>query len=255
MPTCETFATVAIAWLRPALDLTTAGRFSNQERGMEIRTVRTALAFAGWGLLWVAALPSAAASLSTIGAAQPLPQYSAREMSIAGLATAGSAALVPPAAEDAPARPIKTVDAAASGSATPPIDDVQFVKQATENGRKEIVAAQEALPQLKNPDLKHLAAMLATDHAAANDQLSRLAEAKGWPVPSPQLNNGAAPAGTASTNFDAAWTAAMIAGHERSAALFRAQAQGGEDKDLRKYARETLPTIEKHLAELRRLQK
>ena len=47
----------------------------------------------------------------------------------------------------------------------------------------------------------------------------------------------------------------MIAGHERSVTLYRAQAQNGEDKDLRKYARETLPTIERHLADLRRLQK
>ncbi len=47
----------------------------------------------------------------------------------------------------------------------------------------------------------------------------------------------------------------MIAGHERSVALYRAQATGGDDKDLRKYAKYTLPTIEKHLAELRRLQK
>ena len=39
----------------------------------------------------------------------------------------------------------------------------------------------------------------------------------------------------------------MIAGHERSVALYRAQAQGGEDQDLRKYARDTLPTIEHHL--------
>jgi len=38
-------------------------------------------------------------------------------------------------------------------------------------------------------------------------------------------------------------------------ALYRAQAQGGEDKDLRQYARDTLPTIEHHLAELRSLQK
>ena len=41
----------------------------------------------------------------------------------------------------------------------------------------------------------------------------------------------------------------------RIAALYSAQAQGGEDPDLRKYARETLSTIQKHLAELRRLQK
>ena len=47
----------------------------------------------------------------------------------------------------------------------------------------------------------------------------------------------------------------MIAGHERSLALYRAQAQSGEDKDLRRYASDTLPTIEHHLEELRSLQK
>jgi putative membrane protein len=47
----------------------------------------------------------------------------------------------------------------------------------------------------------------------------------------------------------------MIAGHERSVELYHAEAQGGEDKDLRKFASDTLPTIEHHLAELRRLQK
>ena len=47
----------------------------------------------------------------------------------------------------------------------------------------------------------------------------------------------------------------MIVGHERALALYRAQAQGGEDKELRKYARETLPTIEQHLDWLRSLQK
>ena len=47
----------------------------------------------------------------------------------------------------------------------------------------------------------------------------------------------------------------MIAGHERSVELYSAEAKGGEDKDVRKYASDTLPTIEHHLAELRRLQK
>jgi hypothetical protein len=37
--------------------------------------------------------------------------------------------------------------------------------------------------------------------------------------------------------------------------MYRAQAQSGEDQELRKYARDTLPTIERHLAELKRLQK
>jgi predicted outer membrane protein len=38
-------------------------------------------------------------------------------------------------------------------------------------------------------------------------------------------------------------------------ALFSAEAKSGEDQDLRQFARDTLPTIEHHLAALKSLQK
>jgi len=171
--------------------------------------------------------------------------------------TAGSASLVPLMAAEMEANHASYVDAPdsnAGGAVTKPVDDLAFVKMATESGRKEVAAAREALPQLKEPELKRIAEMLVSDHSGANERLAKIAETKGWPVPAPQAA-APPPSGTASSNFDAKWTADMIAGHERSVSLYRAQAQSGEDKDLRKYARDTLPTIEHHLAELRRLQK
>lgn len=170
---------------------------------------------------------------------------------------AGSASLVPLMAADMQANQTATVEAPATGeggAAGKPIDDITFVKQATEGGRKEVDSAREAIPQLQQPELIRIAEMLVNDHSGANSRLAKIAEAKGWPMP-PRAPAGAPPSGTSSSNFDATWTAEMIAGHERSVALYRAQAQGGEDRDLRKYARDTLPTIEKHLEELRRLQK
>ena len=226
---------------------------------MKLRTgnVKTGLALAACGLLGGAALPAWSVSLSTIGPAQPLPELeNAAEFNAATAASAGSTTLIPVMAADVQAKTSNTVDAPASGAVPvgKPIDDIQFVKQATESGRKEVTASQEALPQLKNPQLKQIAEMLASDHSNANARLSQIAEAKGWPVPAPSAAS-APPTGTASSDFDAKWTAEMIAGHERSVALYRAQAAGGEDKDLRKYAKDTLPTIEKHLAQLRSLQK
>jgi putative membrane protein len=170
--------------------------------------------------------------------------------------TPGSASLVPLMVAEMEANHASYIDAAANiggGDAASP-DDVAFVKQATEGGRKEINLARDALPQLKQPELKRIAEMLVSDHTGANARLSKLAETKGWQLPAPQPA-APPPSGTASSDFDASWTAEMIAGHERSVALYRAQAQNGEDKELRNYARETLPTIERHLAELRRLQK
>jgi putative membrane protein len=84
-----------------------------------------------------------------------------------------------------------------------------------------------------------MAEMLVQDHTAANAKLSKIAEAKGWPLPAPQAAAPAARGHVRSGSFDDKWTAEMIAGHERSVALYRAQAQGGEDQDLRKYARDT----------------
>ncbi|MEO8017498.1 MAG: DUF4142 domain-containing protein [Pseudomonadota bacterium] len=170
--------------------------------------------------------------------------------------TAGSASLVPVMAIEMEANHASYVDAAANGGggevANP--DDLSFVKKASENGRKEVNSARDALPQLKQPELKRIAEMLVADHSGANARLAKIAQAKGWPVAAAQPA-APPPSGTASGNFDATWTAEMIAGHERSIELYRAQAQNGEDKDLRKYATDTLPTIEHHLAELRRLQK
>jgi len=201
--------------------------------------------------------PTWAISLSTAGPAQPIPDAPATSASFAPESlAAGSASLVPLMATDVQASQTTTVDAPATsgGDVGKPIDDITFVRKATESAYKEVNSAKEAIPQLTQPDLKRMAEMLVTDHSSANARLAKIAEGKHWPVP-PAPATGAPPSGTASTNFDATWTADMIAGHERSVAMYRAEAQSGEDSDLRNYARETLPTIEHHLAELRRLQK
>jgi len=223
---------------------------------MKAHSIKDVLLAAAAGA--VLAAPAGAVSLPSTATAQPIPEngrYPAAPLAIDSW-SAGSASLVPLMAADLPSRHA-AFDAPAEGAADAsqkPLDDMSFVKQATLNGRKEVAAAREALPQLKSPALKRIAEMLVTDHSGANERLSKIAEAKGWPVPAPQA--AAPPAsGTASSDFDARWSAEMIAGHEKSIALYRAQAQSGDDKDLRKFARDTLPTIEHHLAELRSAQK
>ncbi len=206
----------------------------------------------------IVAAPAWAVSLPAAGPVQSLPEKTLTAESLAPAASlaAGSAALVPLMAADMQANQTSTVDAPTTGGseAGKPIDDITFVRTATLSSYKEVSSAREAIPQLQQPELKRIAEMLVNDHTGANARLSKLADAKHWPVPAPQTQ-APPPSGTASTDFDANWTAEMIAGHEKSVALYRAQAQAGEDQDLRKYARETLPTIERHLAELKRLQK
>ena len=198
--------------------------------------------------VWAVSVPENANAQPRESAAAPSNQYVAANM------TAGSATLVPLMAMEMEAIHAAAVDAPAAGGGGQSDDDIAFVRQATENSRKEIQSARDALLQLKNPELIRVAEMLVNDHSGANQRLAKIAEAKRWPLPAPQMQP-APPSGTAIGNFDAKWTAEMIAGHERSIELYHAEAQGGEDQDLRKYASDTLPTIEHHLSELRRLQK
>jgi putative membrane protein len=203
--------------------------------------------------------PAWSVSMRATGPAETIPDPRATPVALplAENLAAGSATLAPLMAADGATYPNSRIEAGAEtggGNVGKPIDDISFVARATESGRKEINSAREALPQLQNPDLKRMAETLVNDHGAANTKLAKIADAKMWPVPPPPRHE-LPPAGTAIPDFDAKWTAEMIAAHERSVALYSAQAQGGEDPELRKYARETLPTIQHHLAELRRLQK
>lgn len=211
-------------------------------------------------LMAAASAPALAASLVSTSPAQPMPEYLMADNAMPepdGIDswTSGSAALVPVLVADSQSAALAPADAAADETGgMKAIDDASFVRKATESGRKEVAAARDALPQLQKPELKRIAEMLVSDHGSANEKLARIAQTKGWPMPAAQAD-AAPPPGDASGDFDARWTADMIAGHERSVALYRAQAQGGQDPDLRKYARDTLPTIEHHLHELRSTQK
>jgi len=220
-------------------------------RSTHITTGLLALGFAMAAPAWAVSVPEDARATPPDSGAAPTNQYVAVNL------TSGSASLVPLMVIEMEAEHAAAVDAqaqAGGGGGEKPVDDIAFVQKATESARKEISSARDALLQLKQPELIRMAEMLVKDHTGANARLSKLAESKQWPLPAPQPQT-APPSGTASSDFDAKWTAEMIAGHERSVALYRTQATSGEDKDLRKYASETLPTIEHHLAELRRLQK
>ena len=222
---------------------------------MKTRTLKTATLIAALA----AASPAWPVSMKATGPAQTLPDPAASAVSqpLAENLAAGSTSLIPVMAAELPATPASSVDASQQTGGSDvgkPIDDISFAARATENARKESTAARDALPHLQDPALKRMAEMLVKDHDDASTRLAKLAEAKQWPLPGLQRHDPP-PSGTAIPDFDERFTYDMIAAHERSVALYSAQAQGGEDADLRKYARDTLPTIQHHLAELRRLQK
>lgn len=176
----------------------------------------------------------------------------------AAFAAPGSSALVPLMAADAASHEFVSVDAvdapATGGLTSGSIDDIEFLAAATQTGLEEIQAARHAIPQLRDPRVREVAAALIAHHESANRSLADIAADKGWPVPTANTD-APIPAGTATPDFDDRWTDEAILEHERAIALYRAQAEGGEDRELRRYARESLPALQRHLDLLRSLQK
>ena len=145
---------------------------------------------------------------------------------IAANVTAGSATLVPLMAVEMEANHAAAVDAPAGGGGGQSDDDIAFVRQATENARKEVQSARDALLQLKNPEL-----IRSRRNAGERSQRRECNACRRSPRP----NNGryplrrlqtAPPSGTASSDFDAKWTAEMIAGHERSMSAVQRRGAG-----------------------------
>ena len=132
------------------------------------------------------------------------------------------------------------------------MSDEAFVQKASAAGLAEVADAQKAMQMAKRDDVRRAAQQLLNDHQAANAKLKTLAEKKNLalsrsPTPTP-------PAPTAG-DFDSQYVAAQIKAHQAAVALFKSEAESGRDSDLRGFAAETLPTLEKHLAMMQSLSK
>ena len=73
-------------------------------------------------------------------------------------------------------------------------------------------------------------------------------------VPVDAVKNTVPPAPTAG-DFDSHYVSAQVKAHQAAVALFKSEVDGGRDNDLKEFAAETLPTLEKHLAMMESLNK
>lgn len=93
---------------------------------------------------------------------------------------------------------------------------------------------------------------MVTDHTKANEKLTALAAQDGFtvsmgPTSTQQaaINHLKALQGP---SFDSAYKTMMLDDHQKTVALFKAEAASGANMDLREFAKDTLPTLENHLA-------
>ena len=137
---------------------------------------------------------------------------------------------------------------AAEGGTNP---DQDFVTLAAQTDMTEAHLGKLAQTQGTAQAIKDLGQMLATDHTSDYTQLSTIATKAGLTVPKgidskhekmiapfEKLNGQA---------FDRRYAQTMAKGHEEAIAAYKKEASDGQNADLKAYAQQTLPTLEKHL--------
>lgn len=132
--------------------------------------------------------------------------------------------------------------------------DAAFVQKAMESGRMEVVEAQAAMKKAQSTDVRDVAKMIYRDHTMSNGRLEEIVEDKpGLAPPKDDLRAMEMPkqgAATAAADFDRAYVQQEIKAHKESIALFRKQSAEGSDPQLRRFAEENLPALERHLEAL-----
>jgi putative membrane protein len=143
-----------------------------------------------------------------------------------------------------------------SAHAASPEDDATFLKTAIGIDLAEIDAGNLAQKNGSTDAVKQFGAMLVTDHTKDRDVTTGLAKKMSIEVPSAPSTDDQATARRLSAlsgaDFDKAFADAMVKGHKAAIALYTDKS-GDSNSSLASYARDTLPTLQKHLDEATRL--
>jgi len=137
--------------------------------------------------------------------------------------------------------------------------DQDFITLAAQTDMAEAHLGQLAADNASSQAVKDYAQMLVTDHTKDYDQVSALARKAGLNVPTaldPNHIKKIAPfeklKGRA---FDRRFAHEMVTGHETAIAAYDKASQDGQNPDLKAYAKQTLPVLEKHKNEAEQLLK
>jgi putative membrane protein len=140
---------------------------------------------------------------------------------------------------------------ATKASARTAMADTKFIKEAAEGGMAEVALGQLAVEKASSGDVKKFGQRMVDDHGKANDDLKQLASQKNVDVP--QDLNAKDKATKASLEklsgqqFDQAYMKDMLKDHKKDIADFRRESRSAQDPDVKKFASQTLPTLEEHL--------
>lgn len=137
--------------------------------------------------------------------------------------------------------------------------DQAFVNLAAQTDMTEAHLGQLAANQAASQDVKDYAQMLVTDHTNDYNQLTAVAQKAGLTVPTgidAMHQKMIAPFEKLKGKmFDTRYVHQMIVGHEAAIAAYDKESRDGQNADLKAYAQQDIPTLEKHKAGAQKLAK
>ncbi|MEO5699460.1 MAG: DUF4142 domain-containing protein [Casimicrobiaceae bacterium] len=174
--------------------------------------------------------------------------------------TAPSAATTPGATASPAASVTPTPASTADGSAKRPGDtrgtsldrsDRVFLKRAAQGGLKEVEFGKLAAAKATDPGVKAFAERMVKNHGEANKKLMDLSQSKGLVQPTAirpgdqrEMDKLESLSGA---QFDEAYLTNILADHKADVRDFDKHAKRADDADVKKFAADTLPTLQEHL--------
>lgn len=136
--------------------------------------------------------------------------------------------------------------------------DRKFIEEAASSGMFEVQVSQLAASKATDANVKSFASMLVDHHTAANNELVKIANAKGVELPAAPkraLRRDIEKLGKKSgAEFDRDYVREVgLKAHEKDIKLFEKASKDVKDAELKAFVDKTLPTLREHLAAAQKL--
>jgi putative membrane protein len=129
--------------------------------------------------------------------------------------------------------------------------DTQFAREAAAGGMAEVELGQLAQQKGSSEAVKNFGKRMVTDHSQANEKLTSIASEQKIGLAAGLNRQDQATydhlSSLSGDAFDKAYARDMVSDHVKDIAAFKKEAATGKDEAIKKFASETLPTLETHL--------
>lgn len=145
----------------------------------------------------------------------------------------------------------------ASTSAAPSNPDQEFINNAAKGNRAEVELGRMMSQKATDRGVKQFAQQMVKDHTDALNQLQQLAQSKnitlpdGLPSDAEDLKQKLS--ADRGKQIDKDYVSGMVEDHQKDVKEFQDAAQNAHDPDVKKWASNTVPTLQEHLQKVQAL--